>query len=334
MINVSHAKRVTWLLIAICLVVPPISAEESYQQVKSYIESDRVDLAVAELNREVANNPDDYRAWFLLGVAYTRVKEFHQAMESFRRVIEINPKLAEPHNNLAVIYNELEDYRAAVSQLEISLVKKPGDTVATEGLADLYVKLALENYQRALAKTANPALKQRYVRLLKVRDPRAGSALSENRSLSPLSEVKAKPAIEKPVIASVKKIAGKRAQVLVDREALEKSLREAIEMWRKAWSERNLEAYFLMYADNFEVPSRFASVELWKQYKQRVIASKSFIRVELSDLKIVIDPSGKRAIVDFFQKFRSNSYNGDGPKRLEMILHNNEWKIAREDSVS
>jgi hypothetical protein len=81
------------------------------------------------------------------------------------------------------------------------------------------------------------------------------------------------------------------------------------------------------------VPERFASIDLWKQYKQRVIVSKSYLHVELNDLKITVDLSGKRASIDFFQKFRSNSYNGDDFKRLEMKLYNSEWKIVSEVSV-
>ncbi len=81
------------------------------------------------------------------------------------------------------------------------------------------------------------------------------------------------------------------------------------------------------------MPERFASVDLWKQYKQRVIGSKSYLHVELTDLKITIDLSGERVSIIFFQKFRSNSYNGDDFKRLKMKLYNSEWKIVSKVSV-
>jgi len=305
--GVSYVKRVVWLLIVTTLFALPCIADEAYHQAKSNIENGRINLALEQLNRAVKRDANDYRAWFLLGVAYTRGQQFHQAMEAFRRVIEINPELAEPHNNLAVIYNALGDYRAAAGELETSLLKKPDYAVAEENLADIYLKLALENYRSALEKAPHPTLEQRYMRLLKVRDPKISSDFTEERVLVAVPAVKTK--------------------------AVKEKLLEAVEQWRKAWSERDLDKYFSMYDADFRVPKRFASIKSWKRYKHRAISSKSYIQVDLSDLKITIDSSKKRAIIDFFQKFRSNSYNGDDLKRLEMKLHNGKWKIVSEDSV-
>ena len=324
-------KRFVWLLVVMLLSTTPLAANEAYQQVKQNIESGRIDLALEQLRREVKRQSDSYQAWFLLGVAYTRSQQFHQAMESFRRVIKINPKLAEPHNNLAVIYNELGDYRAAVDELETSLVKKPGDPVAEENLADLYLKLALERYRSSLKRAPNPEVEQRYMRLLKVRDPQSSS---EEHIVVTIPVVKTEPVKKEVAVVQTEVVAEAEVPVVVDQIDVETELRKAVEAWRSAWSRRDLSGYFLMYANDFKVPKRFASRELWRQYKRQVIDLKSYIQVELTDLKIVVDPSGERATIDFFQKFRSNSYNGDSSKRLVMKLHNNEWKIVSEDSVS
>ncbi len=322
-----------WLLIVTTLIALPSAADEAYHQAKSNIESGHIDLALEQLKRAVQRDTNDYQAWFLLGVAYTRGQQFHQAMESFQRVIEINPKLAEPHYNLAVIYNELGDYRAAVNELERSLIKKPGDVIAEENLADLYLKLALENYRSALNKAPSQALEERYMRLLKVRDPRSLSDLTEKRVLAATSVVETGLIKERAVVTKAKNSQATAVQVPVAKKAVEEKIQEAVEVWRKAWSEQDLNLYFSMYAPDFQVPERFASIDLWKQYKQRVIVSKSYLHVELNDLKITVDLSGKRASIDFFQKFRSNSYNGDDFKRLEMKLYNSEWKIVSEVSV-
>ncbi|NOR72346.1 MAG: tetratricopeptide repeat protein, partial [Mariprofundaceae bacterium] len=258
---------------------------------------------------------------------------FHQAMESFRRVVEINPQLAEPHYNLAVIYNELGDYRAAINELERSLIKKPGDAIAEENLADLHLKLALENYRSALNRVPNQLLEERYMRLLKVRDPQVSPDLAERRMLAAIPAVKAEPLKEEIVVAKAKREQETAVHPPVAKKVVEETIREAVEVWRKAWSEQNLDLYFSMYASDFQMPERFASIDLWKQYKQRVVSSKSYLHVELSDLKITVDLSEKRASIDFFQKFRSNSYNGDDFKRLEMKLYNSEWKIVSEVSV-
>lgn len=319
----GRGKKVVWLMIIAALAAFPAMAEEPYHQVKASIESGHIDLAIEQLKRAVKREANDYQAWFLLGVAYTRGQQFHQAMESFRRVVEINPQLAEPHYNLAVIYNELGDYRAAINELEKSLVKKPGDAVAEENLADLYVKLALENYRSALNRAPNQALEERYMRLLKVRDPQVSPDLTEKRVLAAIPVVVTKAKKEREAV--VHPPAAKKTR--------EEKVRDAVEVWRRAWSKQDLELYFSMYAPDFQMPERFVSIDLWKQYKRRVIGSKSYLHVELSDVKITVDLSGKRASIDFFQKFRSNSYNGDDFKRLEMKLYNSEWKIVSEVSV-
>ncbi|MDT8375434.1 MAG: tetratricopeptide repeat protein [Mariprofundaceae bacterium] len=327
-------KNVAWLLIVATLVALPATADEVYHQARSDIGSGRIDLALEQLKQAVKQESDDYQAWFLLGVAYTRGQQFHQAMESFRQVIRINPQLAEPHYNLAVIYNELGDYRAAASELERSLVKKPGDVTAEENLADLYVKLALENYRSVLKKAPGQALEQRYIRLLKVRDPQISTDLAEARVLAAIPAAETKRIKEKMVASDTKERQPAAVQAPVTKKTVEERVQEAVEMWRKAWSEQDLTRYFSMYGPDFQLPESFSSIELWKRHKQRVIGSKSYIHVELSDLKITIDSSGKRASIDFFQKFRSNSYNSDDLKRLEMKLYNSEWKIVREGSVS
>ncbi|MDX8404184.1 MAG: hypothetical protein R8K54_07240, partial [Mariprofundaceae bacterium] len=107
-----------------------------------------------------------------------------------------------------------------------------------------------------------------------------------------------------------------------------------VEMWRVAWSSRNLSNYFSAYAKEFQVPKRFGSFERWQQYKQRVIGSKTYIQVELSDIQVEFDKGKQRANVKFLQKFSSNSYNGDDLKVLEMKLDNGVWKIVSEVSIS
>jgi len=328
----GRGKRVLWLSVVTILIALPSTADEAYHQAKSNIESGHIDLALEQLKRAVKREADNYQAWFLLGVAYTRGQQFHQAMESFRRVIEINPKLAEPHYNLAVIYNELGDYRAAVNELERSLIKKPGDVVAEENLADLHLKLALENYRSALNRAPNQALEERYMRLLKVRDPQRLPGLTE-KPLVAIPVAERELIKEEGVVTRAKNTQATADQLPVAKKVVKEKVQEAVEVWRNAWSEQDVDLYFSMYAPDFQVPERFASVGLWKQYKRQTIASKSYLHVELSDLKITVDLSGKRASIGFFQKFRSNSYNGDDFKRLEMKLYNNEWKIVSEVSV-
>jgi len=343
------------------------SAADALDAVKANIEAGRSDAAVKTLQSMVASNPEDYQAWFLLGVASSRQQRFHQAIEAFRRVIELKPELAEPHNNLAVIYNELGDVRAAVKELEASLAKRPGYAVAEENIGDLYVKLALQHYRSALARQASPALEQRYTRLLQVRDPASGAAAERDAAQLPTDQEKpaeaqaaapaAQPEKPEPVAdAAVQETAPQPMEAplpqklpVIDAMADQKKasasdselpepvraeIVAAVERWRSAWSARDVEAYFAAYASDFEVPARFTSLDEWKKYKRRVISSKRWIKVELSEMTVAIDDESGHARVKFFQKFSSNSYTGDDRKLLEMQFDGADWKIVREVSAS
>jgi len=350
-------------LLACCLLcslllcaAPAVSQADRYEQVKSDLQSGRMDAAYKSLNSMVREQPDDYQAWFLLGVANARQHRLHQAIEAFRRVVELNPELAEPHNNLAVIYNELGDVHAAVAELEQSLKKRPGYVIAEENIADLYVKLALKHYRNALAKEPTPSLEQRYMRLLQVRDPAAmsGGAETEVAAITAPSagrEVVKEPAQEsvEPAVAGtaeeekeavtslpeklpvidVAKETGEQAQD----ELVKKDILAVVEKWRSAWSARDLEGYFAAYAADFRVPARFASMAEWKRYKRRVIGSKKWIEIEITDAQVEIEADSRTAKVKFFQKFRSNSYNGDDHKVLELRFGPDGWKIVNEVSV-
>ncbi len=111
----------------------------------------------------------DYRFWFMRGVIEARQKDFQSAIGHFRKALELRPTLAEAHNNLAVIYNEMGDLRGAIRELEASLELNPDYATAHENIGDLYVKLALESYQRAMD-GGDAALIRRYQRLQHLRD--------------------------------------------------------------------------------------------------------------------------------------------------------------------
>ncbi len=335
MIRLScKAVWVQLLLFICCLYSFAAMAVEAYDEVKSDIQAGRTETALETLRMIVRKQPDDYQAWFLIGVASTRQQHYHQAIEAFRRVIELNPRLAEPHNNLAVIYNELGDVRAAVDELEQSIKKRPGYAIAEENLADLYVKLALQNYRSALKSEPNPGLQQRYLRLLQVRDPAAVSdpvpVLPEGAVTPPVSQQEAAELVaEQSVVTRSEKDDAPEGT-----KRMKEMVLEAVEAWRVAWSSRNLAGYFSAYGEDFHVPERFASFEAWQRYKRRVIGSKAYIQVELSDVQVEVDEHNGRASVRFFQKFRSNNYNSDNVKVLKMRLDHGVWKIVSEVSLS
>ena len=114
----------------------------------------------------IREHTTDYEAVFLLGMAYAQQEKYAKAIEMFHQVSALRPELAEPHGNLAVIYNEQGKPQAAAKELELFLERKPGDAVTHENLGDIHVKLALRNYRAALVRDKNPSLLKKYQQLL------------------------------------------------------------------------------------------------------------------------------------------------------------------------
>jgi len=289
---------------------PALAAANSTAAAEAMIAQGHDISAIKLLKKVVAETPDDYQAWFVLGVTQARNRHFEDAVVSFHKVITLQPRLAEPHNNLAVIYNEKGDLRAAISELEASLALNPGYVTAHENIGDLYVKLAAESYKKALTGNNNPVLKQRYEKLLHIRN--SDKPLNTTAQQQPAEAAVAKQAAEPS--ADTK-------QVLI-----------AIENWRSAWSRQDLDSYFAAYDEKFRPGAHFNSRQEWEHYKRGVITNKKFITVELENIVISGQTNGQMKAV-MMQHFRSNSHQSDDLKEILLRQTKTGWKIIHETTL-
>jgi len=344
-------KRIYSIIILLLLLNSPAWAYD-VSQAKADLKQGRYTEAIEQLRTLVKNDANNYEAWFLFGVAHVHEQQFHQAIEAFRQVINLRPDLAEPHNNLAAVYNNLGDTKAAVKELEIALEKRPNYTIAEENLADLYIKLALQHYRNTLKTSPNPVIEQRYARLIQVRNPMPDDAAKPTVKNSPAPEqavveqkatVQAatqhtkqqstQPHILTPVTTQQPQV--EQNQATVTPPVADQSITgvlDALEAWREAWSSQNLDAYFSAYADDYQPDARFDSLDAWKAYKKRVISNKSFIRIELEQVEV--NMQGRDiATVKLLQRFHSNTYNGKDFKKITFKYTPQGWRIIAEASV-
>ena len=354
-------KNIYSILILLLMLSSPAFAYD-VTQAKADLKQGRYTDAIEQLRTLVKNDADNYEAWFLFGVAHVHEQQFHQAIEAFRQVINLRPDLAEPHNNLAAVYNNLGDTKAAVKELEIALEKRPNYTIAEENLADLYIKLALQHYRNTLKTSPNPVIEQRYARLVQVRNPmpdNVSSPAAKNMPVpeQPMVEQKAtekaatqhtekqamQPHILTPAVAQKPQTTQpkteqpqvKKDQATVMPTVADQSITgvlDALEAWREAWSAQNLDAYFSAYADDYQPDARFDSLDAWKAYKKRVISNKSFIRIELDQVEVNMQDK-TTATVKLLQRFHSNTYNGKDFKKITFKYTPQGWRIIAEATV-
>jgi len=327
---------------------------DTLNQAKKDMNLGRYAAAAIKLNQFVEQKPSHYEAWFLFGVAHVHQQQYHQAIEAFRQVIRLRPDLAEPHNNLAAVYSNLDDTQAAIKELKIALEKRSDYPVAEENLADLYVKLALRHYKKSLRYASNPIVEQRYARLVKVRNPltkpvhittkegvvtaSAKVEISERvpqvepqEKSNPLPATAAKKTSDKQKTVAHIDIEDQSQQPLQQPSVA--AVLAALEIWRSAWASQDLDHYFSAYAKDYEPDTRFKSIVEWKAYKTRVIQNKTFINIDFEQVDATFSPRKDYATVQLLQHFRSNSYQGDSLKKVTLKHTAQGWKIIHEVSI-
>jgi tetratricopeptide (TPR) repeat protein len=109
---------------------------------------DTVGAALA-VERHLALNPKDPRGRFLKGVILAEQGRSDEAFEVFLALTQDHPQLAEPYNNLAVIYAARGEYQRAREMLESAIRVNPEYATAYENLGDVHARLASQAYEKA-----------------------------------------------------------------------------------------------------------------------------------------------------------------------------------------
>ena len=134
------------LLLCFALLAPlPARADAVDAAAKLYQEGDD-GRALERIESYLVEHPNDPRGRFLKAQLLTEKGATDQAIVLYTSIIEEYPELAEPYNNLAVIYAQQGRYELARNYLEQAVQAFPEYSVALENLGDVYVKLAEGSY--------------------------------------------------------------------------------------------------------------------------------------------------------------------------------------------
>ena len=102
--------------------------------------------------------------------------------------------------------------------------------------------------------------------------------------------------------------------------------------WARLWSEKNAEAYFGLYAADFQ-PSygSVREVGAWKSQRRSVMERHGDIKVSVDVVK-VIENEGKAA-VHFWQNYESPTFRSRVLKKVDLARAGDSWKIRRENLI-
>jgi murein L,D-transpeptidase YafK len=99
-----------------------------------------------------------------------------------------------------------------------------------------------------------------------------------------------------------------------------------IEGWKRAWEEKDIEAYISFYHKDFT--GNRMNRQQWKYYKAMLTKRYKRIRVEVRDLQLLSNDGLVLAI--FTQKYKGDGFESLGEKELYFKKNSDEWKIFGE----
>lgn len=146
---------------------PALSAEMN--QAIEWLELRSLSRAQDLIETSLQQNPRSPIWRFLKATLLAELGQDAEAIAAFEAFVIEFPELAEPYNNLAVLYLRSGQPQKAQNALERALLNRPGYALAHENLGDLYAALALQSYERGLAATQPSALmraKQQHMQAL------------------------------------------------------------------------------------------------------------------------------------------------------------------------
>jgi Flp pilus assembly protein TadD len=125
--------------------------------------------ALQRADRAIAAAPRDAQLRFLKAVMLGELNRRAEAEAMYLGLTQDFPELPEPYNNLAVLYAANGELGKAREALELALRNDPSYATAHENLGDVYVRLAVQSYERARGTGADLQRKLQLARQLLLR---------------------------------------------------------------------------------------------------------------------------------------------------------------------
>lgn len=112
----------------------------------------------------------------------------------------------------------------------------------------------------------------------------------------------------------------------------EQAVLTVLQTWAASWSERDEDAYFSLYAEDF-VPLGGGSRAEWEKRRRLLMGLAKTIEVKIESP--VVEPGADgTSVVTFNQYYRSDSYQDAVRKQLRLVERDGRWLIIEERVLS
>ena len=137
--------------------------KEAIEQLVRFYNTGRLDLVIEKAQKLTKIYPEEFVVWNLLGAASAGLGKVVQASQAFKRVIEINPKFADGHNNFGLACHQQGRREEAIKAYTIALKLNPNYASAYNNLGNALKEIgnleeAIKAYKKALSLEPNYAI--------------------------------------------------------------------------------------------------------------------------------------------------------------------------------
>lgn len=310
---------------AIVFASAPVLAASVAEEAQSLLNQGNAADALRKVETHLQANPQDAQARFVRGLALVRLNRTEQAIRVFADLTRDYPQLPEPYNNLAVLYAQQGDYERARDALEAALATHPSYATAHENLGDIYAALAGASYNRALMLDPGNGALRRKLTLVGQLDNAPADQAAAAAAPAPAPRAAA-PATSAPaLVAAPATIPPPAADIDA---ATTQAVNATLAAWTQAWANKSLDAYFALYAPEFQ-PEGSLSRGAWEAQRRDRITRPKRISVKAVNPQIARTSDGGLR-VSFRQDYESDAFSDQVSKTLELKQVGGSWKISRE----
>ncbi|MDH5485673.1 MAG: hypothetical protein OEY43_10605, partial [Gammaproteobacteria bacterium] len=141
------------------------------------------------------------------------------------------------------------------------------------------------------------------------------------------AEVAKKPVVDVGALLPAKTVMDKATAVTDDSV---EQIKQQLQSWSRAWSVSDIDQYFAAYSKQFKPEAQGKDYTQWRNSRRVRLQKATDTRVALEKTAIYLDGSKLRAVVEFVQDYRSNTYHDRVLKQLLMAREGNSWLILSE----
>ncbi len=128
----------------------PQMQSDPHDNVRKLLRQAKYPQALVLVESGLKTKPNDPQMRFWQAFLSEQMGQPAVALPLYLSLTQDYPELAEPHNNLGVLYAAQGDYARAKVAIEAALRANPNYPAAHENMGDLMVQLARQSYERAL----------------------------------------------------------------------------------------------------------------------------------------------------------------------------------------